>query len=485
MARSYYDALALDGRRDSDLSDESGDSDQSVQDGWAARVAEYCERQEVKDVIESAVAGVILLNTIVIGLEVDDAKAWYWFYFDNGFLLFFFLEISCRLYAAGCTNFFCGSPPRDEPDGPRDRSDVGWNTFDFSVVLFGVLDQWVVALLRPDHDHGKLSRVFMTFRMIRILRVLRMFRLFKAFPELYLLASGLLQSIQTVVWLFVLFALILWLVSIICVNLLRDGDEMTQKYFGTIWSCMFTLFQFVTLDDWSRIARHVAFEEDRYYMMFVFVVYVMFTAFVVLSLLTGVISEHMIAVTKQNELSEQMREQKAVEWLKGFVQRKFRGDGEDEPWDVDGSGTISAEELKALLQNPKVQEEMNRNQGPDLARDGMAKLMIEDLFNTLDQSGDMEISMEELIDGFQNMRGDAKSVQMLELKAEMNRLRNDLGFGGGGENQTQLAGLHQKLSATIALLSDVKARLRHMEHHVQHLSHRERRAGSVAPTSPH
>ena len=36
-----------------------------------------------------------------------------------------------------------------------------------------------------------------------------------------------------------------------------SADNQLEVYFGTVGKSMVTLFQFVTLDDWSRIARLV------------------------------------------------------------------------------------------------------------------------------------------------------------------------------------------------------------------------------------
>merc|ERR1719482_785574 len=125
---------------------------------------------------------------------------------------------------------------------------------------------------------------------------------------------------------------------------------------------MVTLFQFVTLDDWSRIARMVSgFDEGednlpfkwKWWMLF-FIIYVLITAFSILSLLTGVISEHMIALTRYTEKqAEEKEEEERKKFIDFFHSWFIRAD-------TDNSGTVSREELRALFRRMEVAEELEK-----------------------------------------------------------------------------------------------------------------------------
>merc|ERR1719482_2318256 len=185
---------------------------------------------------------------------------------------------------------------------------------------------------------------------------------------------------------------------------------------------MVTLFQFVTLDDWSRIARMVSgFDEGednlpfkwKWWMLF-FIIYVLITAFSILSLLTGVISEHMIALTryteKQAEEQEEREKQKFIVFFHDWFTRA----------DVDNSGSVSRDELRSLFRRKEVAEELEK-----LAEDGFEIEMfldneesVDELFDSILASGQEEVSWEDFCQGFLRMRGEAKGIHLLEVQCE-------------------------------------------------------------------
>merc|ERR1719316_1436628 len=103
---------------------------------------------------------------------------------------------------------------------------------------------------------------------------------------------------------------------------------------------MTTLFQFVTLDDWSRIARAVAQHEP--FMNIFFILYILITAFTTLSLLTGVVSEQILAATKKEEVEQQERHEEQMKFFQE-VKRMFK------KADHDDSHTISRQEFQEFI----------------------------------------------------------------------------------------------------------------------------------------
>merc|ERR1719389_654531 len=75
---------------------------------------------------------------------------------------------------------------------------------------------------------------------------------------------------------------------------------LIEKYWGTVVRSMETLFQFVTLDDWAYVARRTAMSDilPRPWLWIFFVGYIFLTSFLILSLMTGVVSDFIV---KQNE----------------------------------------------------------------------------------------------------------------------------------------------------------------------------------------
>lgn len=451
--------------------------------------------QKHADTLNSVVALVILANTIVIAMEADNPKE-NWAFIENVFLGFFVAELTIRLIVDGPHNFFCGADKGDDGEsgglrpGSRDGSDSRtWNLFDFAVVLFGVLDQWVLKFFRPDGTRGSMGQLLTMFRVVRILRILRMVRLFRMFPQLFMLASGLLESVKTVVWITVLFGMIICVFSIVTTNFVRENpNQEVQVYFGTVEKSMVTLFQFVTLDDWSRIARLVSGfdstgEETNTPIMIFFIVYVLITAFSILSLLTGVISEHMINLTRywQDKMANEEKEKtkKFIEWFQDWFEKA----------DADNSQTISRDEFRMLLLpgspiTEKLEElEKEGFEIPEIRENAMA----DELFDSLCPSSGEEVTLADFSQGFLRMRGEAKGIHLLEVQSELRRIRNDLGLGG--PQATLLGSLHVKLNTTMRLLEDVQENVRSLEHKVarlhrdhEHASHHPQRE-STAPAS--
>lgn len=110
-----------------------------------------------------------------------------------------------------------------------------------------------------------MNQVVSAFRIIRLLRVLRAVRLFKNFKELNRLMMGLVNSVQSVVWIAVMFAFLIFTSSIFVTKMVgKDADsgiyspadaEVISNSFGTIGRSMITLSVFLTCDDWSTPAR--------------------------------------------------------------------------------------------------------------------------------------------------------------------------------------------------------------------------------------
>merc|ERR1719188_2960114 len=74
-----------------------------------------------------------------------------------------------------------------------------------------------------------------------------------------------------------------------------DDQEHLKEYFGDIVTTMFTLFRIITMDSWHTIAMPVI----KYLPMWrlFFVGFIVFGSWTMISLLTAVVSDHMMAAT--------------------------------------------------------------------------------------------------------------------------------------------------------------------------------------------
>lgn len=277
---------------------------------------------------QSFVALVILANAAIIGLETDvPERGALWDKFENTFLVIFTFELLLRLYFLRC-EFFC-------------NTDKFANIFDFVLVFAGIFEFIVTNII-----HGDLGELAVGIKMCRLLRILRLFRLFKMFKQLYMLASGFVDSSVAVFWVSVLCALCLYVCAVFLTRTLGQGESeqkqdtaFYKEKFGTVPMSMFTLFELMADPGNLGEMKKLMFAQPA--MLFFFITFIIFGSFAMLSILTGVISEGMIE--KGNSHKEEMRfqeEQKKQAFiltLKNFFKES----------DVDGDGTMTHQEFMA------------------------------------------------------------------------------------------------------------------------------------------
>jgi voltage-gated sodium channel len=218
------------------------------------------------NIASNFILGVIIYNSIILGLmtyPVLMAKFGAFLHYTNfTCVIIFTIEMAIKLYVYG-KSFF------------KD----GWNNFDFILVAIS----WVPT-----------GGVFSSFRAFRVLRALRALRLITRMQKLRLIVQAIIESVPNVAWASVLLMLIFYIFAIMGTTMYT---EASPEYFGSIGKSMYTLFQIMTLDDWStEIVRPIC--EIHPFAWVYFISFILVSAFVVLNVIVGVI------VNAIGELSE-------------------------------------------------------------------------------------------------------------------------------------------------------------------------------------
>lgn len=231
----------------------------------------------------------ILANAITMGAEVDYGK-------DNPdvfeicehvFCVIFLIEMLVKLSTERCDYF-----------------KQNWNLLDFSLVVMTILDVWILSAVMDTRD-GSLQKMSV-LRMMRILRVARMVRFLKVFKELWLIISGIIDSVKTIFWVSVLLALLLYISALLITqvvgqnedqystdfNVEEDHDFNNFLYFGTVSRSMVTLIILVFTADPSDYMRPIAWKQP-FMVIFIFL-FVMFITFGVMNVIVGVIVDNTI-----------------------------------------------------------------------------------------------------------------------------------------------------------------------------------------------
>lgn len=217
-------------------------------------------------VFESFIAGVIILNVLVMGSEhYDPEKATFENEYDgmsDGFKLYlrltnylftliFIYELVVKYYAFGFSRFHYGSYPRSLP---------GWNNFDCFIVFISI-----VGILFDDiigADNLPIDPAIL--RILRILRVARILKLVKSAKDLMILLTTVSRSLAQVGNLGTLLFLLFFIYSTLGIELFgrldctdANGCDGLSEYanFKNFGMAMLVLFRLSTGDNWNGMMK--------------------------------------------------------------------------------------------------------------------------------------------------------------------------------------------------------------------------------------
>eukprot|EP00928_Gymnodinium_smaydae_P018144 TRINITY_DN16906_c0_g1_i2.p1 TRINITY_DN16906_c0_g1~~TRINITY_DN16906_c0_g1_i2.p1 ORF type:complete len:623 (-),score=92.20 TRINITY_DN16906_c0_g1_i2:226-2094(-) len=287
---------------------------------------------------QSTVGLVIATNAIIMGCETD-IKTPVWWYIEQALVFFFVIELSIRLRLQG-RSFFTS---------PTDRC---WNVLDLMIVVSGVLDQWVMQawhnLMQRGASRSSFGEMMMLARMMRLMRIMRLVRVVKAIRPLHDLAVVLARAMQSMFWVLVLTFIALYSLAILTTQMIGQGiieankdrmPEATAQMFGSIADSMFTLFAIMNGQDFNKLEPLL---EIAPWLKPIFVVFTIYCSWALLSVMAGVVSDHMRSV----RIAQQLQDEEASEEL--HAQRIRILTEVFSTLDVDGDGRLTETEFHNL-----------------------------------------------------------------------------------------------------------------------------------------
>jgi voltage-gated sodium channel len=149
----------------------------------------------------------------------------------------------------------------------------GWNVFDFLIVVFCLLPVG-----------GPFAAV------LRLARALRLLRLVSALPKLQLLVGALLKSLSAMGYVGLLVALLFYIYAVAGIHLFGAHDP---KNFGSFPAALLSLFQLVTLDNWSELFHTQTKFVPGIKVGIYFVTFIVFGTMIILNLFIGIILNSM------------------------------------------------------------------------------------------------------------------------------------------------------------------------------------------------
>ena len=224
------------------------------------------------DAFNITIAGVIIANAIVLGLETFPAVM-----ASYGEQLIIANEVCYGIFVVELVLRFASYGKR-----PQDFFRSGWNIFDL-IVIGGV---WIPGVRE-------------NATLLRLLRLGRIARLLRFLPDARVLISTVVRSIPPLGSIVVLTILLLFIYGMIGWTLF--GAALPESW-GTITRAMLTLFVLLTLENFPTYLEE-ALTVTPWATVY-FVSYVLVAAFVIFNLLIGIIIGSMESAREREALRE-------------------------------------------------------------------------------------------------------------------------------------------------------------------------------------
>jgi len=367
-----------------------------------------CARRLARNVwFERGSALLIFLNSIFIGVQTDylarnelqdvptECQV-----IEIVFLVAFVVELGIR-FLAFRLDFF-----RLEDASRRPNQHFYWNILDCLVIGLQVI-QVVTTPFSNSSVEDAMSKVSLLrlVRLVRLFRVVRLVKVLRFVADLRMIVYGIWRSLTLFFWAIVALTIMNFMCSVYFTDLVLTNKLSgtisapdINKHFGSLGDTMVTLFMAVTGGrNWGDLTDILSDKMD-FWVMGPFLLYMAFTLYAVLNVITGVFLETAM---------DSAREEKEF-YVICNARLVFQAA------DIDGTGTITWPDLERTLEHRDVRRFFD---AVDIEVSEARAL-----FRLLDASGDGRVSADEFIDGCLRVRGPSKSLDLLVLQKEVSEL---------------------------------------------------------------
>jgi len=356
---------------------------------------------------ELILGAVLLVNGVLIGIQAGrdegEPQVMVFYVMEHFFTVVFTIELILRIVSDGWIWITEGMNFADA----------------MLIVLTGMLPMWI---LNPLNIKSNVMRMLQVLRVLRLIKLVRMVRTVPMFRIFWTLIRGLLDSGRTLFWTYVMIGAVLYVFAIFGVYLIGKDEawalaedseaiDIADEFFGDVPKTFVTLFQTMTLDSWTAIARPLMRHSDivsTYFIMFILVVVLALN-----NLITAVIINNAESQGAQDQelRAREMREEamKEIDDLKDMFNEL----------DADGSGMLSRDEYEDALEN-----NTRINQKFEIL--GIAADERWEVFDLLD-TGSGEVGVEQFAAGLRDMQGDAKAKDSFTICKKVAHINKALG----------------------------------------------------------
>ncbi|CAE7232821.1 CACNA1H, partial [Symbiodinium natans] len=276
-----------------------------------------------------------------------------------------------------------------------------WVKLDCFLVLFAIVD---VVLSQVDVG-GELLQQLMLVRMFRLARLARAVRLLVMFQTLWMLVQGLLHSVMTLFWTFVMIINLVFIFAVLGMELIsvdltlpldHPFNIAAERNFRSLLDASLILLQCFCWDSISGVYRPLIKHRLELFLYFMGVQLIL--AIALMNLVTAIMVEGSLAQADEDKEAKKAYASAKRTKQMGKLQDMFL------ELDEDGSGELSMEEID--------------NAPPAMRQNLMEIAGTEDigsLFEMLDYDGSGTVGTEEFCDGIIKAANGVTPVEMSRL----------------------------------------------------------------------
>jgi len=302
-----------------------------------------------------------------------------------------------------------------------------WNWFDAILVALSwvdtALDAAASAAAGTEAGQGEgggpgMVRLLRFVRVTRLLRALRIIRVLRHVSGLRALVVTIISTLRSLFWSLVLLLILFYGFGILFTQGTVDHfafggagaaaeGPMIRKHFGGLGKTMFTLFQSITGGiSWIAVVEPLG--TMGWPWVALFTVYIAFTCFAVLNVITSKFCQTAMDSSQKDQLSLIQAHIEHKEAYLSMVKKLFN------VLDTDSSGSISLDEFESHLNNDQTKTYLD---SLGLSTDD-AKM----LFKLIDVDRTQSIDVEEFMMGCLRLRGTAKSIDVATMMGNQRAL---------------------------------------------------------------
>jgi len=242
--------------------------------------------ERIKNAVEILVNILLLLNLIVAIMMTYPSIMEEWGALLDKFcvcsILVFVLEIILRILLAWKANgnIFAFFKSKNGWEG--------WNIFDFTVTLISVISLFSFAI------------DFIGIRSARILKLANTLKILDKSNKVKDITESMIRSVPLISAIGLYFTILYVVYAIIGITFYRDTNP---EYFGDFFSTCYTLFQIMTLDNWSNISR--ALIVNHPFCWIYFLSFILIASYLFINVVTGIVVDTIRDVKSENSQNKE------------------------------------------------------------------------------------------------------------------------------------------------------------------------------------